>query len=150
MNEIDDMTAARVPLDNEGPIFDAPWQANVFALTVCLFKSGAFDWSQWVQIISEEIKTAPARPGERVNDAYYRQWTAAFETLIGQLGIADGAMISQRAEQWRQAYLHAPHGAAVALNNADCPPSHVHPHRHGPVAVSPATTRKIAKEIDHV
>lgn len=138
MNDINDLTAARVPLDEEGPVFDAPWQASVFALTVHLFKRGAFDWSQWVRVISEEIKAAPARPGERVNDAYYRQWAAAFETLIGQLGIADAVCVSQRAEQWRQAYLHTPHGAAVALSNAQCPPSHVHPHRHGPIAISPA------------
>ncbi|TDV42319.1 nitrile hydratase accessory protein [Pseudomonas graminis] len=150
MNDIDAMTAARVPLDEEGPVFDAPWQANVFALTVQLFKSGAFDWSQWVQVIGEEIKAAPARPGERVNDAYYRQWTSAFERLIAQLGIADGPTLSRRAEQWRQAYLHTPHGVAVALGNADCPPAHGHPRRHGAVAISPATTRDIAQAIDPV
>jgi nitrile hydratase accessory protein len=105
---------------------------------VHLFKSGAFEWSQWVEVMSEEIKATPARLGERVNDAYYRQWAAAFETLIGQLGIADPVAISQRAEQWRQAYLHTPHGAAVALSNADCPPGQVHSHHPGPIAVSPA------------
>jgi nitrile hydratase accessory protein len=140
MNDLDKLTAVRVPLDEEGPVFDAPWQANVFGLTVHLFKSGAFDWSQWVKVMSEEIKAAPARPGERVNDAYYRQWAAAFETLVGQLGIADPVAISQRAEQWRQAYLHTPHGAAVALSNADCPPCQVHSHHSGPIAISPATT----------
>lgn len=138
MNTAIDFSAAQVPLDQDGPVFDTPWQASVFSLTVHLHTRGAFSWAEWVKVVSAEIKSAPAQPGERVNDAYYRQWAAAFETLVSSLGLTDAGAISERAEAWRQAYLNTPHGMPVSLGNAGCPPAAEHVHSHGPIAVSQA------------
>ncbi|GAA0756799.1 nitrile hydratase accessory protein [Ideonella azotifigens] len=131
-----DVTASR--LDGEGPAFDKPWQAEAFGLVVKLHQAGLFPWADWVRIFSEEIKAAPALPGESVNDAYYRQWVPAMERLVASLGLAAEDDIARRASEWRLAYLHTPHGQPVSLVNASCPPAHAHEHtpRRVPVAVS--------------
>lgn len=140
----DDGRTGGLPPGEEGqeePVFDHPWQAQAFSLVVHLHKAGHFPWKDWVQVFSDEIKAMPAQPGERVNDAYYRQWIAAMEKMVASLGMAGAGDISHRADEWRRAYLNTPHGQAVALIHADCPPAH-HPHKHAPrrspVAISPA------------
>ncbi|MDR6677699.1 nitrile hydratase accessory protein [Pseudomonas oryzihabitans] len=125
----------------EGPAFDSPWQAQAFSLVVHLHRGGLFPWQDWVAIFSAVIKEAPATAEESVNDAYYRQWLLATERLVESLGLTTAAAIAERTEAWRQAYLNTPHGQAVALSHASCPPAtghHHHPPRRAPVAVCQA------------
>lgn len=74
-----DYAAVSLPQDDEGPLFDKPWQARAFSLIVHLHRAGLFPWKEWVRTFSDEIKSSPALPGESTNDAYYRQWEAALE-----------------------------------------------------------------------
>ncbi|MCS4309765.1 nitrile hydratase accessory protein [Pseudomonas sp. BIGb0381] len=138
-----DYKAVGLPLDDEGPVFDKPWQAQAFSLLVHLHQAGVFPWKDWVQVFSEEIKAAPAQPGESVNDAYYRQWITAMERMVTTLGLTGMEDIFQRGEEWRQAYLNTPHGQPVVLLNASCPPAHGHTSEHlplrKPVAISRAS-----------
>ncbi len=122
----------------DGPAFDEPWQAQAFSIVVHLHRQGRFTWSEWVAIFSDEIKASPQQPGESVNAAYYRQWLAAMETLVDRLSLVTPGQIDLRSQEWRQAYLNTPHGEAVALAHAACPPAHAHSHaaRRTPVAVS--------------
>jgi nitrile hydratase accessory protein len=132
----------------DGPAFAEPWMAQVFACAVHLSRNGLFTWNEWVDVFSAEIKTHPQQPGEAANAAYYRQWLAALETIVGLKGAASTAEISERQETWRQAYLNTPHGQPVELHHASAPPAagHHHGHHHGdhqhgapePVSVSPA------------
>ena len=132
----------------DGPAFAEPWMAQVFACAVHLSRNGLFTWNEWVDVFSAEIKTHPQQPGEAANAAYYRQWLAALETIVGLKGAASTAEISERQETWRQAYLNTPHGQPVELHHASAPPAagHHHCHHHGdhqhgaaePVSVSPA------------
>lgn len=135
-----DYAAVDLPRDEEGPVFDRPWQAKAFSLIVHLHQAGLFPWAEWVRTFSEEIKASPALPGESVNDAYYRQWAAAMETMLAALDLTAPDAIAQRTQEWRQAYLNTPHGQPILLANASCPPAHDHPHspRRAPVTVSPA------------
>lgn len=130
-------------IDNETPAFDYPWQADAFGLTVQLYRNGRFTWAQWVEVFSAEIKASPVQPGETPNDAYYRQWLTALETIVRSSGLVSVAEIAERAEDWRKAYLNTPHGEPVLLMNALCPPPHHHSHAEtprGPVKVVPAFT----------
>ncbi|MEW7854981.1 nitrile hydratase accessory protein [Pseudomonas chlororaphis] len=135
---------AGLSLDDEGPVFDKPWQAQAFSLLLHLHQTGLFPWKDWVQVFSDEIKASPAQPGESVNDTYYRQWIAAMERMVTTLGLAGMEDITQRSEEWQQAYLNTPHGQPVTLLNASCPPAHGNGHehlpRHEPVAISRATS----------
>jgi nitrile hydratase accessory protein len=147
--------AERLLTDTGGPGFAEPWQAEAFACTIQASRQGLFSWSEWVEVFSAEIKAAPERPGEGAEAAYFRQWLAALETIVGRKQAATAAEIAEREAAWRQAYLNTPHGMPVELANAVRPPSgeghHHHDHdddhdHHGqaaakPVAVSRATPR---------
>ena len=128
----------------DGPAFAEPWMAQAFACTVHLSRQGLFTWNEWVDVFSTEIKTHPQQSGEAANAAYYRQWLAALETMVGLKGAASTAEISERQETWRRAYLNTPHGHPVELHHAAVPPSaagHDHHNDLGapePVSVSPA------------
>jgi nitrile hydratase accessory protein len=124
--------------------FAEPWMAQAFACAIQLSRQGLFTWSEWVEVFSAEIKASPAKPGEASNAAYFRQWLAALETIVGLKGAASNAEITDRQQTWRQAYLNTPHGQPVELRHAEMTPAtaahhHSH-HQHGapkPVTVSP-------------
>ncbi|MFT0171419.1 nitrile hydratase accessory protein [Paraburkholderia mimosarum] len=141
MTDAVDYSSIGLPRDHDGPVFEKPWHAQVFSLTVQLSKVGLFTWSEWVSIFSSEIRNRPALPTETANEAYYRQWLAALERAISTYCYLTGPAIDARAQQWRLAYLNTPHGSPVSLNNAFCPPEHSH-HALGasgrPIAVSAA------------
>jgi nitrile hydratase accessory protein len=135
----------------DGPNFAEPWMAQAFACAVHLSRQGLFTWKEWVEVFSDEIKAHPEQPGETSNAAYYRQWLAALETIVGLKGAASTTEISERQEAWRKAYLNTPHGQPVELHHADTAPvapAHAAHHHHDdgddhhhdapkPVAVSP-------------
>jgi nitrile hydratase accessory protein len=115
------------------PAFAEPWMAHVFACAVQLSRQGLFPWSEWVEVFSTEIVARPAQPGETSNAAYYRQWLAALETIVGLKGAASTAEITERQQTWRQAYLNTPHGQPVELRHAAMAPTaaaHDHHHHH--------------------
>jgi nitrile hydratase accessory protein len=144
-NDPFDLVEAEAPLrDADAPAFAEPWMAHAFACAVQLSRQGVFTWSEWVEVFSAEIKAHPAQPGETSNAAYYRQWLAALETIVGLKGAASTAEITERQAIWRQAYLNTPHGQPVELRHAATAPeaiAHDHDHHHGvpkPVMISPA------------
>lgn len=98
----------QLPRDDAGPVFDRPWQAQAFALTVELYKSDLFTWPEWVEVFSEEIKAFPILPGESVNDAYYRQWMSALEKMVASRKLVEETDLLARTQEWRQAYLNTP------------------------------------------
>ena len=53
--------------------------------------------------LSAEIKARPQTQGETANAAYFRQWLAALERIVGLKGAASSAEIDARQETWRQA-----------------------------------------------
>ena len=139
------VTAEALLLHADGPGFAEPWMAQAFACAIQLSRRGLFTWSEWVEVFSAEIKAHPAQPGEASNAAYYRQWLAALETIVGLKGAASTAEITERQERWHQAYLNTPHGQPVELRRAVAAPAaaahHDSHYEHGaarPVAVSPA------------
>ena len=133
----------------DGPAFAEPWMAQVFACAVHLSRRGLFTWNEWVDVFSAEIKAHPQEPGEAANAAYYRQWLAALETIVGRKGAASTSEISERQETWRQAYLNTPHGQPVELHRAGASPeptAHHHRHhdqdQHVPKPVSVSSARR--------
>ncbi|KQT09334.1 nitrile hydratase accessory protein [Ramlibacter sp. Leaf400] len=108
-----------LPRDADGPVFDAPWQAQAFAMALALHERGVFSWPEWAQALGEQVRDAPAQPGEPAGDAYYRQWLAALEHLAAD----KRAATPQELQRYRQAWDHAagrtPHGQAIELQPED-------------------------------
>lgn len=102
------------PPDPQG--FDAPWQAEAFALVVHLHERGAFTWVEWADALSAEIGAAQAQgdPGDGAH--YYDRWLAALEGLVTRRGLAERAALAARKDAWAEAYRRTPHGRPVSLS----------------------------------
>ena len=107
------------PADGEGPVFREPWEAQAFALAVELSRRGLFTWPEWTEAFSEEIKAAQEAGDPDLGDTYSNHWTRALEKLIAARGGIDDAAVTERAEDWRRAYLNTPHGKPIELGAAD-------------------------------
>ena len=107
-----------LPRDQEGPVFNEPWEAQAFALAVRLSEAGCFTWSEWATALSQEIKAAQGRGDPDLGQTYYRHWLNALERLCAEKGLVGREDMSQRTEAWRLAYRHTPHGQPVELSAA--------------------------------
>jgi nitrile hydratase accessory protein len=109
-----------LPLDEEGPVFREPWEAQAFALVLKLHEGGCFTWPEWVDYLSQEIAAAKRRGEPDLGDTYYRHWLAALEKLVQAKGLAKHDELTAR-----QAYIEA-----------NPPDRHDHKARREPVAVA--------------
>ncbi|WEZ83131.1 nitrile hydratase accessory protein [Rhizobium sp. 32-5/1] len=105
-----------LPKSREGePAFAEPWQAEAFAMTVHLHEKGVFSWSEWAEVLSQELY----RPGRRADASdYYDCWVAALSRLVTELSITSAAQLDGLTKQWQQAAEATPHGQPIRLENA--------------------------------
>ena len=81
-----------IPRDEEGAVFNAPWEAKVFAIIVSLHHQGHFTWPQWAETISDEIAK------DRGNDPetpYYELWLRAAERIIESQGLCKAGDLNE-------------------------------------------------------
>jgi nitrile hydratase accessory protein len=140
MTNTADPALANILRDETDRAFDAPWQAQAFALVVRLSATGHFSWNEWVCVFSQEVARSPTRAGESENDTYYRQWLDALERIAVEKGLLAPGDAQERASAWRAAYVNTPHGQPVELAHATCRPAHTHGKipRGVPITVSSA------------
>jgi len=82
-----------IPRDKSGPVFNAPWEAEAFAMTLALYEKGVFTWPQWAEVLADEIAQAQSNGDPDLGDTYYQHWLAALERIVVQKGIADDRLI---------------------------------------------------------
>ena len=80
------------PLGDAGPVFKAPWEAQVFSMTLALHERGVFSWPEWTQVLGGELASARSRGEPDLGDTYYRHWLAALERLLASKGITAPAI----------------------------------------------------------
>ncbi len=102
----------RLPRDDGGPVFSAPWQAQAFALAVRLNEAGVFTWSEWAETLGAEL--AAAGPDDSV-DHYYEHWLAALEKLVERKGTLSHDERIARRDAWDRAARATPHGEPIVL-----------------------------------
>lgn len=107
-----------LPADEEGPVFREPWEAQAFALAVCLSEAGYFTWSDWTKILSQEISAAQKRGDPDLGNTYYHHWLRALERICTEKNLVGPEAMVQRKEEWRRAYLNTPHGQPIKLSAA--------------------------------
>jgi len=105
----------RLPLDDSGPVFSEPWQAQAFALAVKLSEQGHFTWTEWAAALAAELQAAADRGEPDDGSRYYHYWLAALERLVTIKGLSDPAALQARKEDWAEAYRRTPHGHPVEL-----------------------------------
>jgi nitrile hydratase accessory protein len=106
-----------LPIDEDGPVFAEPWQAQAFAMAVNLSGQGYFSWSEWAEVLAAELQRAADRSEADDGSHYYHHWVAALEKLVTQKGLADSLILNERKNSWADAYRSTPHGQPVSLEN---------------------------------
>jgi nitrile hydratase accessory protein len=97
-----------------GPVFAEPWQAEAFAMVVALHDRGLFNWDEWANALSAQLK----HPGalEDASD-YYHCWLEALESLIIAKNVAAKPDVDVLAASWQRAAHATPHGQPIRLEN---------------------------------
>lgn len=123
----DDMPRNGVPLtpgmprDADGPVFNAPWEAQAFAMTLALHEGGLFTWTEWAEALATQISAAQAAGDPDTGETYYRHWLAALEHLVAHKGASSGDELERYRHAWDHAADRTPHGQPIELRGEDFP-----------------------------
>ena len=110
--------------DEDRPVFNAPWEAQAFALTLSLHERGAFSWQEWAETLAAVIGEVRERGEPDTGERYYSHWLTALERLAARKGLVTGTMLLERRGQWEEAARRTPHGQPIQLpTNASTPPN---------------------------
>jgi nitrile hydratase accessory protein len=107
-----------LPRDAGGPVFQAPWEAQAFAMTLALHERGAFSWKEWAQTLAAVIDEVRQRGEVDTGEHYYRHWLTALERIATRQGLVVHDEIVQRRKDWEEAARATPHGQPIRLKNA--------------------------------
>jgi nitrile hydratase accessory protein len=123
---IDDAGGARaaeavpsIPGDEHGPVFRQPWEARAFALTLSLCEGGLFTWTEWADVLGQEIKVAQAAGDPDTGETYYRHWLAALERIVAAKGVTTVDALARYYNAWDRAADRTAHGQPIELGPAD-------------------------------
>ena len=106
-----------IPRNELGPVFNAPWEAEAFAMTLSLYEKGVFTWPQWANVLAGEISRAQAAGDPDLGDTYYHHWLAALERIVVEQGITDQQRLAGLYDDWNKAALSTPHGQPIVLTD---------------------------------
>ncbi|KNG92879.1 nitrile hydratase accessory protein [Pseudaestuariivita atlantica] len=98
------------------PGFDAPWQAQLYAVTRALEGEGLFTAAEWSDALGAALDEARADGPVDGGPGYWLAWMAALEGLLRQRSGIEAAEIAEKVTAWRAAYLSTPHGQPVRLD----------------------------------
>jgi nitrile hydratase accessory protein len=104
-----------LPRDTGGPVFNAPWEAQAFAMAVTLSRRGVYTWSEWADALAAELAAAAARGEPDDGSRYYEHWLAALETLVAKKNVVSSDELERRAAAWDAAARDTPHGKPIEL-----------------------------------
>lgn len=99
-------------LDTEGPaapprpngelLFEAPWEARLFGITMSLFESGLFEWEEFRNLLIDEIQIWEAAGHPEEEWRYYERWAAAFERLLAVKALCAAPELVNRAAEFAE------------------------------------------------
>jgi nitrile hydratase accessory protein len=99
-----------LPPPSSEQVFAAPWQAQLFAMTVTLHERGLFTWREWAQALGRHVSDdMPDGSG------YYERWADALAEMLWTHGVATEEDIAQKTRAWQEAAARTPHGMPIEL-----------------------------------
>lgn len=101
-----------IPKDDDGPVFNEPWQARAFAMTLKMAEAKIFSWGDWCEALSSEIKLAQAAGDPDLGDTYYLHWLSALEKLIVAKQVSSEDRLQSVFDDWKAADHARAHGEA--------------------------------------
>jgi len=108
-------TLPELPCDAAGPVFNAPWEAQAFAMTLALYERGMFTWSEWAVCLNQAISDAQAAGDPDRGNTYYGHWLTALERISTNKGLVTSDLLLQRRNEWDAAAQRTPHGRPIEL-----------------------------------
>lgn len=108
-----------LPCDADGPVFEAPWQAHAFAMTLSLHQRGLFTWTEWASALSKEIRAAQQAGDCDRGDTYYLHWLKALQGLVSSRGVTSEVELVRYRRAWHNAAQRTAHGTPIVLSDVD-------------------------------
>ena len=108
-----------IPCDAEGPVFREPWEGQAFAMALTLHERGVFTWSEWAQLLGEEIRRAQAAGDPDTGETYYQHWFNTLERVVAEKGVASRETLGHYRDAWERAAHRTPHGKPIVLEPGD-------------------------------
>jgi hypothetical protein len=93
------------------PAFDAPWQAQIYAMFQVLIESGVIKVDIWAAPLGASIIR---RQSASADDTVEEYFLAVGDALMSVLPV-ETTEISETMDPWRSAYEATPHGKPVLL-----------------------------------
>lgn len=97
------------------PVFEAPWHAQLFALTVHLNAAGVLAWPDWTERFGATLAAHGLDRDLDGGDDYFTAWLETLEALLADQGVAGQQALAEMKAAWEAAYLATPHGSPVRL-----------------------------------
>lgn len=113
--EIELAALPSLPRDADGPVFNAPWEAQAFGMAVSLHERGLFTWREWADALGAELSAAAASGHPDDGTHYYEHWLAALEKLAARKNVVSAPELENRVDAWDAAARATPHGQPVEL-----------------------------------
>ena len=104
-----------LPRDEDGPVFNEPWEAEAFAMTLNLYAQGYFTWPEWVERMGAEISAAPDACDSVRGDTFYLHWLKALEGLVAEKGLLTSDDLANRRDARDRAAHATPLGQPIVL-----------------------------------
>lgn len=98
--------------------FQAPWEAQAFAMAVSLHERGAFTWKEWAGTLAAVIAEVSARGEPDTGEDYYRHWLTALERIVAAKGLVAAPALEERRHEWEEAAQRTPHGQPIELGRS--------------------------------
>lgn len=98
------------------PVFEAPWHAQAFALTVHLNEAGHFVWGDWAARFGATLRLHGLAKELNGGEDYFNAWLETLEGYLSETGLAAPDQVETLRAAWEAAYLRTPHGQPVALD----------------------------------
>jgi hypothetical protein len=84
-----------LPRINGELVFNSPWEARLFSMTLLLRKNESSQWTDFVGIVSFPEPNADKSP-------YYERWLTALEHTIIQSGLITGQELDRRTTEFSE------------------------------------------------
>lgn len=91
--------------NGEEPVFEEPWMARAFALTVKLHQQDVFTWSQWSEYLAAAINSKTAENGV----GYYECWLQALENLLRDKEVVDSTDYTHEIKRMQDTFATPDH-----------------------------------------
>ncbi|MGM0586234.1 MAG: nitrile hydratase accessory protein [Pseudomonadota bacterium] len=97
----------------EPEVFEAPWQAQAFAMAVTLNEAGVFAWSDWAEALGRRRAAAEAAGAP---DDYWLCWLETLEEMVAAHAGVPRQRVVELADAWQRAAEATPHGTPITLD----------------------------------